>query len=119
MNKHPQIMVIDDDNRMLRLLEITFEQEGYDAIIAAGGSSALAYWRIASRTLVILNIMMPGSDGFQVLELIRQRSNVPVIMLTAKHELTSLKKALVMGAARALGHHFVTSRESTPSVLKS
>ena len=48
--------------------------------------------------LVILDVMMPRPDGFQVLELIRQRSNVPVIMLTAKGELTSLQKALVMGA---------------------
>ena len=48
--------------------------------------------------LVILDVMMPRPDGFQVLELIRQRSNVPVIMLTAKGELTSLQKALVIGA---------------------
>ena len=98
MNRRPQIMVIDDDQRMLRLLEITFEQEGYDTILAADGSSALAMLEDCKPDLVILDIMMPGPDGFQVLEVIRQRSNVPVIMLTAKSEVTVARDALVLGA---------------------
>lgn len=98
MNRRPQIMVIDDDQRMLRLLEITFEQEGYDAILAADGNSALALLENCTPDLIILDIIMPGPDGLQVLEVIRQRSNVPVIMLTARHEVTIARDALLLGA---------------------
>ena len=91
-------MVVDDDQEMLKMLNLTLELEGYDAIIVADGSSALALLEDCKPDLIILDIMMPEPNGFQVLELIRQRSNVPVIMLTAKDEVTSLRKALVMGA---------------------
>ena len=98
MNKRPHVMVVDDDLEMLRLLERTLELEGYGVTLAADGSSALALLRDCEPDLVILDIIMPGPDGFQVLDLIRQRSNIPVIMLTAKCEVTSLDKALALGA---------------------
>ena len=91
-------MVVDDDQDMLRMLNRTLELEGYGVVIAADGSSALALLEDCRPDLVILDIMMPGRDGFQVLDVIRQRSNVPVIMLTARCEVTSLQKALVLGA---------------------
>jgi len=91
-------MVVDDGQEMLRVLKRTFELEGYSVGIATDGSSALALLGERSPDLVILDIMMPGLDGFEVLDLIRQRSNVPVIMLTARCEVTSLQKALVAGA---------------------
>lgn len=65
--------------------------------------------------LVILDIMMPELDGFQVLELIRQRSNVPIIMITARWEITSLQKALVAGADDYVSMPFQT-RELVPRV---
>ena len=98
MKKRPNIMVVDDDLEMLRLLERTLELEGYGVTLAADGSSALALLRDCEPDLVILDIIMPGPDGFQVLDLIRQRSNIPVIMLTARCEVTSLDKALALGA---------------------
>jgi len=72
--------------------------EGYDVITASDGSSALELLEEYKPELVILDIMMPGLDGFQVLDLIRKRSNVPVIMVTARGEVTSLRDALVLGA---------------------
>ena len=98
MNDRQRIMVVDDDQDMLKLLNRTLELEGFDAIVVADGDSALAILEEIEPDLVILDIMMPGLDGFQTLDLIRERSNVPVIMLTARCEVSSLQKALALGA---------------------
>ncbi len=80
------------------MLSRTLESEGYGVILADNGSSVLALLEDRRPDLVILDIMMPGLDGFQVLNLIRQRSNIPVIMLTARCEVTTLRDALSLGA---------------------
>ncbi len=98
MKKHKYIMVVDDEQAVLRLLNRTLEPEGYGVILADNGSSALELLEECRPDLVILDIMMPGLDGFQVLDLIRQRSNIPVIMLTARGEVTTLRDALSLGA---------------------
>ena len=98
MKKRPHIMVVDDDQEMLRMLERTLELEGYGVTVAAGGSLALALLDDCKPDFVILDIMMPGPDGYQVLDSMRQRSDVPVIMLTARREVASLDKALALGA---------------------
>ncbi|GAF88395.1 unnamed protein product, partial [marine sediment metagenome] len=76
----------------------TLEPEGYGVVVAADGGSALTLLEDCRPDLVILDIMMPGLNGFQVLDLIRQRSSVPVIMLTARGEVTTLRDALSLGA---------------------
>jgi len=99
MKKRPYVMVVDDEQAILRLLNRTLEPEGYGVILADSGSSALALLEEHTPDLVILDIMMPGGlDGFQVLDLIRRRSNVPIIMLTARCEVTTLRDALSLGA---------------------
>ena len=98
MKKHQSIMVIDDDPEMLQLLRRTFELEGYDVVLAADGASGMMLLRDRKPDLLILDIMMPGPDGYMVLERIRQSYDIPVIMLTAKREATSLEKALALGA---------------------
>jgi len=99
MKKRPYIMVVDDEQAILRLLKRTLEPEGYGVILADSGSSALDLLEDSRPDLVILDIMMPGGlDGFQVLDLIRQRSNVPIIMLTARCGVTTLRDALSLGA---------------------
>ena len=98
MKKRPYIMVVDDDQEILQMLKRILELEGYGVAIAADGSSALALLEECKPDLVILDIMLPGLDGYQVLSLIRQHSDVPVIMLTARCEVTSLRKALALGA---------------------
>jgi len=98
MKKRPRIMVVDDEQAILSLLKHTLEPEGYEVVVAADGRSALALLQEHRPDLVLLDIMMPGLDGFQTLDLIRQRSNVPVIMLTARGEVTTVRDALGLGA---------------------
>ena len=98
MKKCQSIMVVDDDPEMLQLLRRTFEVEGYGVILAADGASAVMLLRDCKPDLIILDIMMPGPDGYMVLENIRQNYDIPVIMLTGKRDMTSLQKALALGA---------------------
>jgi len=98
MHDRQRIMVIDDNQEMLKILNRTLELEGFDAIVVANGDSALTLLEETDPDLVILDIMMPGLDGFQTLDLIRERSNVPIIMLTARAEVTALQRSLFLGA---------------------
>ena len=98
MKKHPTIMVVDDDAVIVKMLERILRLEGYDVITAGDGKAALLLLEKAKPDLVILDIMMPGLDGVQVLKLMRERSNVPVIMLTARDEDFSIKQTLELGA---------------------
>jgi len=83
MKNCPHIMVVDDDHDILRIVSRTLELEGYTVSLANDGKEALALLEKRHPDLVLLDVMMPELDGFQVLELLRQRSDVPVIMVTA------------------------------------
>jgi DNA-binding response OmpR family regulator len=98
VNDRQRIMVVDDDQEMLKLLNYTLRREGFDTVVMADGDSALTLLAEIKPDLVILDTMMPGLDGFQTLDLLREHSNVPVIMLSARHEVASLQKALFLGA---------------------
>ena len=98
MRKNQSVLIVDDDQETRKMLNCILELDGYDVTIAADGGSAVALLERQGPDLVILDISMPGLDGFQVLNLIRQRSDVPVIMLSAKSEVTSLRHALFLGA---------------------
>jgi len=98
MKRHPHIMLVDEDRRMLKMLKRTLELEGYGITTATDGGSALTILEEFMPDLVILDIMMPELNGLQVLNLVRQHSNVPVIMLTARCEVPPLRKTLVTGA---------------------
>ena len=98
MKKHKCIMVIDDEQAILKLLRRMLGQEGYNVVLANNGRTALELMQKRCPDLIILDIMMPGLDGFQVLDLIRQRSNIPVIMLTGRGEVASVRDALALGA---------------------
>ena len=98
MKKHTCIMVVDDEPGVRKLLKHCLEPEGYDVITVPDGNAALALMGKCQPDLIILDIMMPGLDGFQALDIIRQRSNVPVIMLTGRGEVNALRDALALGA---------------------
>ncbi|MFC2056636.1 response regulator transcription factor [Chloroflexota bacterium] len=98
IEKSGTILVIDDEPAMLALFERILKPEGYDVLSAADGIFGLSLLRQAEPDLILLDIMMPGPDGFEVLQRIRQSSNVPVIMVTAKRDTELLQKALSSGA---------------------
>ena len=98
MEKRPLILAVDDEKPILKLLHANLSVEGYRVATASNGRTALALLEEREPDLVILDIMMPDLDGFQVLDLIRQDSNVPVIMLTARAEVICLREALAQGA---------------------
>jgi DNA-binding response OmpR family regulator len=98
MKKHACIMAIDDEVEVLRLLKKIFEEEEYDFIGATSGDAAFSLLQNHQPDLIILDIMMPGLDGFQVLELIRRNSDIPVIILTGRGEMAALRDSVEMGA---------------------
>jgi DNA-binding response OmpR family regulator len=98
LKKRPLILVVDDFEPLQKLLRVNLSLEGYDVIMALDGESALSLFRKYEPDLIILDIMMPGLDGFQVLDRIRQHSSVPIVMLTARDEILSLSLCLCNGA---------------------
>lgn len=98
MEEHKSILVIDDQKEILGMVSRTLELEGYDVTVATDGKTGLDLMDECRPDLVILDILMPGLDGFEVLDLIRQRSDVPVIMLSAMGEMPTICDALQLGA---------------------
>ena len=98
MEKAPTILVVDDEEMIQKLLKVNLIADGYEVITASSGEEALALMDKQEPDLIILDIMMPGIDGFQTLNLIRKRSEVPVIMLTARAEELTLRDSLDLGA---------------------
>ena len=96
--KAQTILVIEDEQDMLLLLRRILESEGYRVSLATDGVYGMTLLREAKPDLILLDIMMPGPDGYMTLGSIRQYSSAPVIMVTAKWETEALQKALVMGA---------------------
>src|SRR5574338_1315758 len=94
----PQILVVDDEARYLHLVKVNLEAAGYEVKCASNGEEALEVMSTHSPDLVILDIMMPKLDGFTTCERIRQFSNVPIIMLTAKGEEQDRVRGLNVGA---------------------
>ena len=92
------ILIVEDDNNIADLLRLYLEKEGYQATIAADGTQGLDLYRKLRPDLVLLDVMMPGVDGWGVLRAIRQDSQTPVIMLTAKGETTDKVSGLKQGA---------------------
>ena len=98
LEKTHTILAIDDEPDMLQFLDRILTSEGYRVILAADGNSGLTLVQDTRPDLILLDIMMPGPDGFMVLDSIRKYSNAPVIMVTAKRDVESLRKTLDLGA---------------------
>ena len=93
-----KILVVDDDSNISDLLKMYFENEGYDVKTAADGVEGLNYFKIFEPDLVLLDIMLPKKDGWQVCREIREMSSKPVIMVTAKGEVFDKVLGLELGA---------------------
>jgi len=94
----PLILLIDDDENISHLARLYLEREGYCVKTAVRGDEALAVFRRLPPALIILDVMLPGMDGWQVLRTIRQSSSIPIIMLTAKDETFDKVLGLELGA---------------------
>ena len=93
-----KILVVDDDINICELLRLYIEKEGYQVIIANDGNEALRLFESEKPDFVMLDIMLPGLDGWQVCREIRNQSKCPIIMLTAKGEVFDKVLGLELGA---------------------
>ncbi len=93
-----RVLVVDDERRMVGFIRLNLEQDGFEVIEAFNGTQALDRLRDSLPDLILLDVMMPDIDGFEVLRTIREISQVPVIMLTAKSEEDDKVRGLELGA---------------------
>ena len=98
MENKTHVLVVDDEQYITKLVERTLKDAGYAVTVANDGISALRMLAEKEPDLVLLDIRMPGLDGFQVLERIRESSNVLVFMLTAVRGETAVEHSLGLGA---------------------
>ncbi len=93
-----KILVVDDDANICDLLKLYFENEGYEVKTANDGMEGINFFKLYEPDLVLLDIMLPKKDGWQVCREIREMSNKPVIMITAKGEVFDKVLGLELGA---------------------
>jgi DNA-binding response OmpR family regulator len=96
--RNKKILVVDDEERMARFIRLNLEHDGFQVVEAYKGMQAVQVLRDQMPDAVLLDVMLPDIDGFEVLQLIREVSSVPVIMLTAKGEEDDRVKGLELGA---------------------
>lgn len=105
MSDTPKILVVDDDEHILRSLSQYLELEDFNVVSASSGPEALTLFQQEKPDLLVLDVMMPGMDGFQVLETLRgnpETAGVPVLMLTARDQHNDILKGYQMGATSYL-----------------
>lgn len=93
-----KIMVADDDRNICELLRLYLEKEGFEPVIAEDGAAALAKFDTEKPDLILLDVMMPQLDGWQVCRELRKKTTCPIIMLTAKGEVFDKVLGLDLGA---------------------
>ena len=107
MTNH-KILLVDDDSDLLEMLLSIFRRAGYTNLqTATSGVEALRMWLEEQPDLIVLDVMMPGMDGFSVLKEIRRISRVPVLMLTARGEAEERIEGLESGADDYLAKPFL------------
>ena len=92
------ILVVDDERNILELARMYLEAEGYNLIVARDGKEALAQWRAAKPALMVLDLMLPQVDGWEVCRRVRAESDLPIIMLTARSDDVDKIVGLELGA---------------------
>ena len=93
-----KILVVDDEASIVTMLAYNLKKEGYDVVTAEDGEVALEKFESENPDLLLLDIMMPKMDGYEVCRKIREKSNVPIIMLTARADEVDKVVGLEMGA---------------------
>ncbi|MEW6716185.1 MAG: response regulator transcription factor [Chloroflexota bacterium] len=96
--QHRRILVVDDEKRMVRFIRLNLEHDGFQVFEAYNGKEALDKMRVTLPDLILLDVMMPDLDGFEVLKMMREIGEIPIIMLTAKGEEDDRVRGLELGA---------------------
>lgn len=98
MASKQKILIVDDDNNIAELIALYLTKECFDTMIVNDGESVLKLLDSFQPNLILLDLMLPGMDGYQVCREVRQKSNVPIIMLSAKGEIFDKVLGLELGA---------------------
>ena len=93
-----KILIVEDDGNIRELLRLYLEREGYEITEAANGEEGVELWRKINPDMILLDVMMPIMDGWQVCKIIRKESKVPIIIMTRKGETFDKVNGLEMGA---------------------
>lgn len=93
-----KVLVVDDDRNICELVSLYFTKEGYDVETCHNGREAISLYRKFNPDLIILDLMLPGMDGYDICREIRKESQVPIIMLTARGEILDKVVGLELGA---------------------
>ena len=93
-----KILVVDDDKNICELLRLYLEKEGYSVILSHDGEEAVVKFNALKPDIVLLDVMLPGLDGWQVCREIRKKSNIPILMITAKSDTFDKVLGLELGA---------------------
>lgn len=101
-----KILVVDDDPNLVNVMKRTLEHIGHDIVVAQDGKQAMRSFYEHRPDLVILDVMMPYLDGFQVCQRIREMADTPILMLTAKDTSDDIMKAIELGADDYLNKSF-------------
>lgn len=96
--QNKKILIVDDDNNIAELISLYLMKECFDTMIVEDGEKALEQFGQFQPNLILLDLMLPGIDGYQVCREIRRTSNVPIIMLSAKGEVFDKVLGLELGA---------------------
>ena len=102
MKEKPYILVVDDDPNIAKLEQLYLEKAGYEVKTVGRGDDAMTEFRKMPPDLMLLDVMMPGMDGWQVLKAVRKSSNIPIIMVTARDETFDKVLGLELGADAVL-----------------
>lgn len=98
MASKTKILIVDDDNNIAELISLYLTKECYDTKIVNDGEEALAAFESYNPNMILLDLMLPSIDGYQVCREVRAKSNVPIIMLSAKGEIFDKVLGLELGA---------------------
>jgi two-component system response regulator ResD len=112
MSSGARVLVVDDEYSLRRLLRTYLENEGFAVLEAENGLDALSLLRLGNIDVALVDVMLPGLDGFEVVRRIRQQSTIPIILLTARGEETNRVVGLEVGA-----DDYVVKPFSAPEVV--
>ena len=115
MNKRPKVLIAEDEETIVESLSFLMEKEGYDVSVATDGQTAIKMIARDIPDMVLLDVMMPGCDGFEVVRAVRadpRTKSIPIMMLTAKTREVDRRKGLELGV-----DDFVTKPFSTRDVV--